>query len=200
MKDASSGHEHDHGGMEPTRGEIREMREKIMMEKLLETQLSDMALRKYYDENIDRFMTPVPLYACELVVVDPANGALIDTIHQKATEEKVTLANALGSLKDPPPLIFAGRIPPSPLSQMAPPMKEAVEKLRDGDVSEPFHLNPGGQDQYAVARVVNYIDRRPFENVKERLRNRLYQEFLDELEEKYKVVYYEEVLNYRLGD
>jgi len=73
-----------------------------------------------------------------------------------------------------------------------------VKDLKAGELSEPFRLYSGEEEQYAVARVINYLDKQPFEAVKDPIRRKLFGDFIEELKQKYGVVYYEEKLNYRV--
>ncbi|MBI4831853.1 MAG: SurA N-terminal domain-containing protein [Candidatus Lindowbacteria bacterium] len=200
MKGASSGHEHGHGDEKPSRSEIEEAVEKMMIEKLLSERLSDSAVRKYYDEHVQEFVVSPPLLNYELVVVDVANRKFIDTLYQKATKERTTLAAALGSFKNPPPIVFAGMTPMVALDGLVPTMREKVETLKVGEVSKPFSLRQGNKDQIAIARLASYLDSMPFDHMKGSIRQKLYQDFLAEMEKKHKVIYHEDKLDYQLKE
>ncbi|UCD56847.1 MAG: SurA N-terminal domain-containing protein [Candidatus Hydrogenedentota bacterium] len=199
MKGTSGDHEHAHAGEKHSRREITEMREKLMTEKMLKLQFSHEVVRKYYVEHIREFAISPPLVSYELVVVDAEDSSIIDIVHKKATQEQSTLAASLASLENTPPIVFVGTTPPTPLSLVAPTMREKTEKLKVGEISEPFYLRPRGKTQYALARLVGYVDRKPFKEVRGEIYNRLYKDFIDQLQQRYKVVYREERLNYRLG-
>lgn len=198
FKGAAGGHDHGHGGEGHSRSELKEMRQKLVIEKMLATQLSETAARTYYDENVDAFLLPSPLLNCELIVVGAQDKAFIDTIHQRALQERMPLGVILASLTDAPPVVFAGTTPLATLNDLVPAMRVKVKDLKAGDVSEPFRLYSGEEEQYAVARVINYVDKQPFEAVKEPIRRKLFGDFIEELKQKYGVVYYEEKLNYRV--
>ncbi|MBI5117746.1 SurA N-terminal domain-containing protein [Candidatus Poribacteria bacterium] len=200
IKGAASSHEHAHGDERPSRGEIRQMAERMMIEKLLSEQVSETVAQKYYDGHAQEFVVSPPLLSYELIVVDVSNRKFIDTISQKAAKDKSTLAAAILSLPNRPPLVFAGMTPLVPLSGVVPTMREKVESLKVGEVSKPFSLRQGTKDHYGVARLVSYFDTMPFEHVKKQIGQKLYQEFLAEIEKKHKVVYHEDKLDYRLNE
>ena len=195
---AMSGHDHSHGGEGHTRSERKDMRQRLAIEKMLALQLSDVAVKRYYDEHGQEFALSPPLLNCELIVVQARDKSFIDTIQKRALQEEATLSTILATSTDIPRLVFAGTTPLAPLSELAPSMRTSVEGLKVGETSEPFSLYPEGEEQYAVARVINYIDKRPFESVKEPIRTALFNAFMEELKQKYGVVQYEEKLNYRL--
>ncbi|RJP70795.1 MAG: peptidyl-prolyl cis-trans isomerase [Candidatus Abyssobacteria bacterium SURF_17] len=200
VPDATTGHAHTHhGGEGHSRQEIEKTRRRLLIDKLLKQQLSEDALRKYYDEHPELFRFSPPLVSCELLVVDSSDKRALDQVHRKTKEEGMTLGAALASLKDKPRIIFAGVTPPASLAQIAPSMREKIEMIEVGQVSDPFFLHAEGKDQYAVARLVDRIEKAPFENVAQQIQGRLYDEFIDALKQRYTVVYHEDKLNYRVG-
>jgi len=176
------------------------MRQQLMMQKLLQTVLSDEANRKYYDDNIQEFALPFPQLTTELIIAKIENRAVIDAIQQKATAEGISLVDAYTSLKDVAPVLFAGVPSPMPLNNISSGMRKAIKNLKEGEISEPFHLSPGMVHRYAVAKPIKFDIYRPFDDVKGQAKTLLYQKFLEELGEKYNVVYYDEKLDYKLGD
>jgi hypothetical protein len=200
IKGAAGGHERAHGDEKPSRGEIRQMAERMMIEKLLSVQVSETEARKYYDGHAQEFAVSPPLLSYELIVVDVPNRKFIDAISRKAAKDGSTLAAAIMSFANRPPLVFAGMTPLVPLSGVVPTMREKVESLKVGEVSNPFPLRQGTKDQYGVARLVSYFDTVLFEHVEAQIRQKLYQDFLAEIEKKHKVVYHEDRLDYRLNE
>jgi post-segregation antitoxin (ccd killing protein) len=186
------GHAHDHSG-----AEVKEMREKLMMTKLLKQQFSEEVLRSYYQQNLQEFRT-APRFSYEILVVDVAHSKAVDAVYQKA-KAGASVIESFRSLERKPPTVFLGRTPPAPLDKLAPEMREQVKALQLGEVSKPFHLNPGDSHQYAVARLIGRIEVAPFENVRGQIFKGLYEGFLEELKKKHNVVYYKEKLDYQLG-
>jgi hypothetical protein len=197
--ESGASHEHMHGAGERTRQELMDMRENLMITKLLGAQLSDEAIRKYYDDHINEFKVAVPLVRYEIVGIDAAGEtAIIEKVRQKAVKEGTTLREALASMEDAPPNVTTFTTPLSSLFHIVPEMRAKTGKLKTGEIAEPFHMNANGKDQYIVVRVVENTDIVPFENIKEQLRGNLLKSFVDELHKRYDVVLHEEMLNYQV--
>jgi hypothetical protein len=195
----SGAHEHHAHGEEPTHGEIVEKRHELMRTRLLDKTLSEDAVLRYYEEHPAEFKSKGPMVNCELVVADAKNAAVIDEIYQKARKNNSSLREALASIRGSSSLLFAGITPLSPLNRLAPEMKESVEKLDVGEISQPFYLHPQGMEHYAVARLVEKTDIFPFVMVKKQLQDKLRKEFFEGLQKKFNVVYNDDVLHYRVG-
>lgn len=198
IKGGGGDHEHTHHGEGHSRTEIKEMRRRLMIERMLRAELSEAALRKFYNEHTQEFKISPPVVRYELLVVDASHSKVIDTVYEKAAQGGTSLARAFQSLKDTLPPIFLGLTPPTPLTNIVPGMRENVQELEVGQVSEPFHLHQEGADQYGVARLVHRFDTAPFDSVRQQIYWKLYADFLNELKEKYEIVYHEDKLNYRL--
>jgi hypothetical protein len=198
MRGGGGDHEHAHEGEGHSRTEINQMRERLMIQRMLMVELSEAALRKFYDEQTQEFRLSSPIVRYELLVVDASNSKVVDTVREKAMKEGTSLTRAFESLKDAPPTIFLGFTPPTPASNIVAGMREKVEKQETGQISEPFHIHPEGADQYGVAMSIGRIDRAPFDNVREQIYWKLYAAFLNDLKQKYEIVYHEDKLNYRL--
>jgi len=193
------GHSHENGGEKYTRREIEKTRERIMIEKLTEKEFSDAALREIYEDNIQEYMLESPLVNYEMVVVTPANAEFIDALHKRATEKRGTLVKFYNTFTDTPDTLFAGITPALPINTITPSMRKHVENLKLGKLSEPFLFRQNQTDQYAIVRLVRYIDKNPFRIVKKDLRLKVRQEFIDRLKEKYQVTYHYDKLNYKVG-
>lgn len=191
-------HGHSHEG-EHSKRDLARMREKLAIEKMLAQELSEEVLQRYYAEHPDEFAISPSLTSYELLVVDPAHSAFADSVRHEAIETGDSLADVVAGMSNPPPIIFLGATPLAPLSNLEPSMRQKVANLEVGQVSEPFVLQPFGKKQYVVARILSEVDRQPFEAVRGSIYFKLYEAFLDELERKHNVVYYEEKLNYQLG-
>lgn len=198
--DGAERHDHTHGGEGHSSSEINLMREKFMIEKLKDMLFSDEALRKYYDDNMGDFGLPTPLLSYEIVSVESiADGAVIDRIYRKAIQEGITLNEALESLKDVPQNIAAVTIPLIAIPHVAPELRGRLENLKVGETATPFTMRTNGKEHRIALRLVEYTDKAPFENIKERLHDKLYGKFVDELIEKYKVTIYADKLDYKVG-
>jgi hypothetical protein len=191
---------HEHGGEEHTRREIKEARESILISKLSRKQFSDAAVRKYYEDHIDRlFLLESPLVSYEMLLVTPAGADFVDTLYEKAAGTKTPLVTIFNSLPPPPGILFAGMTPTAPLDSLAPALREHVENLKVGEVSRPFRIRQNQVEQYGVARLVRYMDRLPFETAKQNLLPRMRDELIERLKKKYEVAYHYDKLDYKVG-
>ena len=196
---AGSSHESMHGGEGFTRREIKEMRENILRDRFFRAEFSDTVLRRYYEEHPAEFAAPLPLLGFEVIFAEAANGAVIDMVRRRAAEDGSTLSDAYKSLDNPLPILSVGAIPLTSLDKIALPMREKVEKLKVGEISQPFYLRHAGAGQYCMARLISRVDKIPLENVRKDIQRKLYLQLIDRLQEKYNVVYHEENLNYSVG-
>lgn len=192
-------HEHGREEQEYSRQEMKQMRTKLMVQRMLREQFADAVMRKYYDEHTEEFSISPPLGIYEILIVGAENSKDVDRIAQKAAREGTTLAVALASVQHAPPVIYSGLMPPSPLGSLVPEMREKVENLGVGQISKPFTVHSPGKDGCAVVRVVGHVDKAPYENVRDRIYKGLFKSFVGELQQKYKVVYHNDKLNYQLG-
>ncbi len=198
MKGGGADHEHAHEGEGHSRDEIKQMHDRLMINKMLMLELSEASLRKFYDEHAQEFKLASPIVRYELLVVDAPHSKVIDAIHKKVAQGGTTLTGAFESLENPPQAIFLGLTPPTPLSNILPEMREKVEKLEKGQLSEPFRIHTEDSEQYGVAVCIGRIDRAPFDSVKQRIYWKLYVDLVNRLKQKYEIVYHEDKLNYRL--
>ena len=196
---AGSSHESMHGGEGHTRREIKEMRESILRDRLFKAEFSDTVLRRYYEEHAAEFATPSPLLGFEVIFAEAENRAVIDIVRRRAAEDGSTLSDAYKSLDNPLPILSVGGMPLTPLQNIALPMREKVEKLKVGEISQTFYLRRGGAGQYCMAKLIAHFDKVPLENVRKDIQRKLYLQLIDRLQNKYNVVYHEEKLNYSVG-
>lgn len=194
----SGGHEHGEGGH--SQREIEEARRRLLIEKLQAAELSEAALRRYYDEHVEEFMLESPVVSYEMVIVALPNAPIVDALHRLVTERGMSMFEAFEALGKSSEILFAGITPPMPLNMVEPSMRENVVGLRKGEMSEPFYYKQGNNDQYAVARLVRFVRKNPFVSMKDELRNRLFMQLIERLHEKYKVEYHYKKLDYRVGE
>ncbi len=190
---------HEPGGEEHTRREIEEARESILISKLSRKQFSDAAMRKFYEDHIDKFLLKSPLVSYEMLLVTPADADFVDTLYERAKGTKTPLVNIFNSLNAPPGILFAGMTPTTPLDSLAPALREQVEHLKVGETSKPFRIGQNQTEQYGIARLVRYIDRLPFEAAKHDLLPRMRNELIERLKKKYEVAYHYDKLDYEVG-
>jgi hypothetical protein len=163
-------------------------------------EFSDDAVRQHYEQRIDEFRVQIPLVRYEIVGMD-ADGdtAIIDEIYRRATRDKTTLAEALATMDNVPQNVSTTITPLTSLIHIFPDMRVRMEKLNPGDIPEPFNMNANGRNQYIVARVIEYTNNVPFNNMKDQLRGELLKTFVEELRKKYQVVVYDDMLNFQVG-
>jgi hypothetical protein len=194
----SSGHEHAHDKQEHSRTEINEVRLQLMVQKMLDSELNEETRKRYYDGHPEEFAVSPPQVVCELLVTKIGREDVIKKISEKAEREKKTLKEVAASSPFISEIYFCGETPPAPLNRMVPIMKEKVEKLEVGQISEPFVLDAGGLKQRAVTRLVRYVSTVPYERVRGMINKKVYDDFLKNLHQKYEVVYFQDKLDYRL--
>lgn len=194
----SSAHEHGHEEATHSRSEINDMRLQLMVKKMLDSEMNEDTRRRYYDEHHDQFLVNPPQVMFELLIVDDAHTGILKEVSDRARRENTTLTAALASAPDAKSVTFCGEMPPAPLNRLVPVMRENIQKLSAGQISEPFILSTGTTQQHAVTRLVGYIDTVPYERARMAINKKLYDSFLEGLRQKYEVVYYKDKLDYRL--
>ncbi|RJP25936.1 MAG: peptidyl-prolyl cis-trans isomerase [Candidatus Abyssobacteria bacterium SURF_5] len=190
---------HEHKGEDGhSKQEINEVRRQLMVQKMIGEELNETTRKRYYEAHPDEFSISPPQFVYELLVVDARNDRFLKDTAQKAEQEGVALSAAVASVPDAPPINFCGEIPPTPFMRLTPAIREKVKGLSIDQVSEPFQINPADPNLHAVARLARRIDAIPYEQVKQAINQKLYENFLRELRDKHKVVYYQDRLDYRL--
>jgi len=197
---AATGRSHEHDEGAHSEREMEEVRRFLLIEKLKAGELSDEAARRRYDEHIDEYMMESPVLSLAIIVADASDSQVIDSLHKLATEKGITLFDAYKAMGEPKEIISAGMMPPMPIDQIVPSIREAVEPLRSGQISKPFYYQEKDENRYGVARLLKRFKKTPFPIVKEKLKIELEMALISRLEEKYEVAYHNDELNYRVGD
>lgn len=201
MPGRASNQAHKHEQPEHPEWEIEETRNKLLITKLVNEELSAEAIKSFYREHTkDKFIVDPPVVSFELATVAPENKDIVDKLYKLATEQNTSLFAAYIAMGKPPEILEAGIMPPRPLNEVVPQMREQIEGMRKFDISEPFHLVQGGDDRYVVIRLVKNKKRKPLRVVRREIRDLLITRLIENLENKFGVRYYYDKLNYRVGD
>jgi hypothetical protein len=197
----ASGRAHKHEEDEHSQWEIEEAHNKLLIDKILIEELSDAVVDEYYLAHFkEEFAVDPPIVSYEVVGVAPENKSIVDALHKLTLEQKGTLFDAYEALGRPPQVLEAGITQPMPLDGIASQVREKIEVMEKYDISEPFHFVQNGEERYIVIRLVKNMKRKPLRWVKEEIRNKLTLQLIQDLENKFKVQYYYDKLNYRVGE
>ncbi len=182
-----------------SRWELEEARNKLLIGKLQEEELSEAALRRFYDEHADEFKMSSPLVNYEIISVIPKNRATVDTVYRLMTEKGMTMPDAYESIGKPADIASIGITPTMPLDKLPQSFRENVEGLGKKELSKPFYYGDDDKKLYTIARRVRVIRKRPFEaGPKDEIHKRLSLLWIQRLKEKFEVSYYDEKLEYRV--
>jgi hypothetical protein len=194
---AASGHEATHEHEEHSQREIERIRLQLMVQKMLRDELDESKRRQYYEVHRQEFLLSPPQMVYELLILDKSNEGALQKIADKARSEKISLTNALSYFPNLP-IIFCGKLPPAPVAALALSMQKEVKDLSAGQISNAFLFRDKSTERAAIARMVEVVDTVPYEQVREGINQKLYENFLKGLRQKYEVVYYQDRLDYRL--
>jgi hypothetical protein len=193
----ASEHEGKHNHEQHSKGEISRIRLQLMVQKMIQDELNEPMRKHYYDMHREEFRISPPQVVLELLILDKPNEDALEKIAQRARSEKIPLASALASFPNIS-VIFCGNLPPTPVAAFALAMQKEVKDLSPGQISNSFSVRDKAGQRAAVARMVRVVDTAPYEQVREGINKKLYENFLKSLKEKYEVVYYQDKLDYRL--
>lgn len=193
----SSAHEHKHEEAH-SKQEINAVRTQLMVQKMINSELNETNRKKFYDEHPQDFSVSPPQVIFELLVTQKSQENLVKKIRQKAASDSLSLTQALASLKDASEVSFCGELPPAPSDKLNPIIKKNLDNLSVGQLSEPFDFSTETSSQIALLRLVGNIDAIPYEQARESINKKLYDNFMAELRKKHEVVYYQDRLDYRL--
>lgn len=180
--------------------EIEEARTKLLIGKLTDEELSEAAIRKYYEDHPEEFAVNSPLVNYEIISVTLDKTEIVDTVYRLMIEKGMKMAIAFETLGKPVQILGMGGITPTmPLDELPPSLRENVEGLSKNELASPFYYRAdNGVEYYAVARCVRFITRRPYKTIKEELQKKLSLQLIQRLHEKFEAVYYDEQLKYRV--
>ena len=201
IQEGASGQAHKHEEAQHPQWEIEETRNRLLIEKLLDEELSDEAIREYYLAHLrEDYLIDPPIISFEIVAVAPENKNIVDVLYKLATEKEIPLSDAYEALGRPPEVLEAGLTPPMPIDAVIPLMREKIEGMERFEVSEPFHFAQNGRDQYVVIRLLRKMSKKPLLLVKEEIKRVLSLTLIQNLQNKFGVQYYFDKLNYRAGE
>ena len=193
------GHKHEeHAGWE-----VEQARGELLREKLKTEELSNLALREYYNEHIEEYRLASPMVGCEILAIPSGpsgpSSTLVDDVYRFATEKNTTtLLEAYKAVGRSRKVAIAGVMPTTAVYTLTDQMKKAIEPLELGDVSKPFIFDQGGKEFYAVVKALRVEKNTPFSMIRDEIEQKVYVELIGRLEEKFDVVYHEDKLDYRI--
>ncbi len=170
------------------------MEEQIVAQKLFDmevrsrVQLSEKAIKKYYENNKGLFTTPKKLRVRHILLTvppeepdDALNGALskISAIRRKITEEGLDFAEAARKYSEGPSGPDGGNLGEIGRGQMVESFDAAAFSLDTGEISEPVRTKFG----FHIIKVDSVIGgkQRPLVEVRKEIENKMYMEILEEV-------------------
>lgn len=177
------------------------LRKEIMQREIMQkASITDEEAHQYYDAHHDEFMTPATVTLREILIAIPTvasptggqpsfNAAAADEAKTKAdaARDRVVkgeeFAKVAADVSDSPSKTSGGLIGPVQLDDMAPTLKEAIDKLPQGGVTEPMRVQRGYQLFYVEARADRSLQ--PFDKVRDDIAQKVYSSRMDVEMEKF---------------
>jgi parvulin-like peptidyl-prolyl isomerase len=151
------------------------VRQREVMERL---SVTEEETRRYYDTHKGEFSTPPAVTLRELLVAVPASGAGEDEARKKADDIRRRAAageafdKLASELSDSPSRANAGLIGPISLEDLAKEIRDVVEPLKPGDLSEVFRTAAGLQ----ILKIETMTDREitPYDKARDRIGEKVF--------------------------
>lgn len=171
------------------------IRKEIMQREIMQkASLTDEEAHQYYDAHHDEFMTPATVTLREILIAIPTvasptggqpsfNAAAADDAKTKAdaARDRVVkgedFAKVAADVSDSPSKTSGGMIGPVQLDDMAPALKDAINKLPKGGVTEPLRVQRGYQIFYVDSRADQGLQ--PFDKVRDEIAQKVYSSRMD---------------------
>ncbi len=145
--------------------------------------VNDDEAKAYYGQHSAEFTTPAAITLREILVEVPVdargiNAAAEDEAQQKAEDTRKRLlagepfARIAGEVSDAPSKANGGLIGPLSTTELAPAVREFIEKLNVGDVSQVFRAQKGWQLLKLESRTDATV--LPFEQARDQIAERIY--------------------------
>jgi parvulin-like peptidyl-prolyl isomerase len=184
--------------------EMEQMRIDLLFQKLYpevvkdSPKVSDEAVRQYYDENVEQFVTPTQSLEVEHILVNTKEEADQVIVRLDAGEDFGELARELSQDASNAELGGSLGIVPGENSGFVPEFEAAMNQLAEGETSGPVQTDFG----FHIIRVVKIIPPgpTPFEDVKDSLKQQLqtldidydfFGRWLREARDKYEIIWAE---------
>jgi peptidyl-prolyl cis-trans isomerase SurA len=171
------------------------IRKEIMQREIMQkASLTEEESHQYYDAHHDEFMTPATVTLREILIAIPTvaspaggqpsfNAAAADDAKTKAdaARDRVVkgeeFAKVAADVSDSPSKTAGGLIGPVQLDDMAPALKDAINKLQKGGVTDPMRVPRGYQIFYVESRADQSLQ--PFEKVRDEIAQKVYSSRMD---------------------
>jgi len=181
--------------------EIDAVRDRLLIKKLKEEEISDKAIQEYYNAHLEedyRIDPPIVLY--EIATVARENKSIADELYRLGTEEGMPLSDAYAAMGSPKEVLEGGIATPIELDKLVPSMQEIIRNLKVDEVSKPFPFTANGKELYVIVKLLRRMTKEPLRLVKDEVRQKMALQLISKLEKKYGIRYYYDKLNYRAGD
>ncbi|MBI3609075.1 MAG: peptidyl-prolyl cis-trans isomerase [Nitrospirae bacterium] len=170
------------------------LQDQIMILKLINREvkssivLSEDDIRSYYEDSADRFQTPVLYHLRQIFLpaTGPESAAVADRAARRLADQLKSGAEFQALVKQSssgPEVKDGGDLGLLRKDQMLPEIRQAIERLSPGEFSEPVKT-PAGIHLFRLDEI-KPSRRRPMEEVRAEIQDRLFQERSAELYEKW---------------
>ena len=172
----------------------------VQQDIMRDMRLTEEETRQYYAKHPEQFMQPATLSLLEIVVnvparTDPTTGQPATNVAEdEEAKERITKARArvlageefakvAGEVSEAGSKANGGLVGTVVVDEMVPALRDALNKLKPGEVTEPMRF-PGAYKIYKIdARSVAKVQ--PFEQVREQIVQKIYQERVVGEQKKY---------------
>ena len=172
----------------------------VQQDIMRDMRLTEEETRQYYAKHPEAFMQPATLVLREIVVnvpqrTDPATGQPATNVGEdeeakdKATKARARLlagedfAKVAGEVSDAGSKANGGLVGTVVLDEMVPSLRDTLNKLKPGDISEPLRFPTGYRIYKVESRSAAQVQ--PFEQVRDAIVQKIYQERVAGEQKKY---------------
>jgi len=163
--------------------------------------LTEEEARQYYEKHPDEFMKPATVMMREILVTVPADTAsaqggqpIFNAGVEEAAKQKIMaareralaaedFAKIVAEVSDAPSKSTGGLIGPINVSEMSTGIRDVVDKMKPGEITQPIRTTRGFQLFKLESRTA--AEREAFQNVREQIAQRIGEERLDVETKKY---------------
>jgi parvulin-like peptidyl-prolyl isomerase len=145
--------------------------------------VSEDEARKYYDSHLNEFSTPASVTLREVLVSVPSDGKTLNVGQDEAAKEKADQLRARAAAgedfeklaadsSDAPSRANAGLIGPISLSDLSPELRQIIEPMKAGEVTQVIRTQRGYQ--FFKVESVAAAQTMPFEQAREQINDRVF--------------------------
>jgi peptidyl-prolyl cis-trans isomerase SurA len=168
-------------------------------EILAHLNLTEEEARQYYDKHPNEFMKPATVMMREILITVPADtttggGTSFRPNVEEAAKEKIIaareralkgedFAKIVADVSDAPSKATGGLIGPVNVAEMSTGIRDVIEKMKPGEITQPIRTTRGFQIFKLESRTA--AEREAFQNVRDQIGQRIGEERLDVEMKKY---------------